>query len=387
MNKTRSDLKMKRIYAHTVEPVHHFYREQFSVASKTFEYFSNVNFDLHREKEQLVPTDPVTHLRRRVMKHVDPFQLLKIPLVKPLQVPNADVIHSGNVLLSTKNDYWVDFEEFGAFANYDSRTFGYAHFKHLLQKRLEKKELKYILPWTNAAKKGVETVFGHDEKIMKKVKVVYPCIHAHPLKKKKHAKVRLLFIGKQFYEKGGLETIMAFLLLDPFKYQLTMISKFPAEIRARYGKVEGLELLESGKNLSDEKIKEIYSMADVFVFPSHMDTLGWVLFEAKAHGLPIVATKQYAIPEVVGKGGVLVENHVSDHGVNGLRLPLDVKRLDDYQRRLRNPPMDAVVELVKAIEGMGKSKRTKMGEANRLDVTTGKFSVKQRVKAIESLLD
>lgn len=378
---------MKRIYAHTVEPVHHFYREQFSVSSKKFEYFSKVNFELHREKEVSVPADPFTQIRRMVMKRVDPFKWLKVPLVKPMRVPEADFIHSGNVLIKSQTPQWVDFEEFGAFANYDSQTFDYPHFKQLLQKQLEKKELKYLLPWTMAARRGIETVFGSNKTIMEKVKTVYPCIHPKRFQKKKHDKTRLLFIGKQFYEKGGLETIQAFKRLDPAEYELTMISKFPAEIKSRYENEKGLELLESGKGLSDERIQEMYAMADVFVFPTHMDTLGWVLLEAKSHGLPIISTMQYAVPEIVSKGGILLPNHVSDHGSNGLRQPLSKKRLADYETRVRNPPKQASRTLAAAIESLTGQDCKKMGQQNKVDVTKGLFSVNARVKAIESLLD
>lgn len=51
-----------------------------------------------------------------------------------------------------------------------------------------------------------------------------------------------------------------------------------------------------------------YAMGDVFVTPSTWDTQGLSVVEAMASGLPVVAFNHRAMPEVIGKGGILVKN-------------------------------------------------------------------------------
>jgi glycosyltransferase involved in cell wall biosynthesis len=53
-----------------------------------------------------------------------------------------------------------------------------------------------------------------------------------------------------------------------------------------------------------EPLAEIYSAADVFVFPSHTDTFGLVLLEALASGVPVAAFPAAAPRDVIGEAPV-----------------------------------------------------------------------------------
>jgi len=58
-----------------------------------------------------------------------------------------------------------------------------------------------------------------------------------------------------------------------------------------------------------EEVKNYYKLARVFVQPSLQETMGVAAMEALAHGVPVIATRVYGVPELVkhGENGFLVE--------------------------------------------------------------------------------
>lgn len=55
--------------------------------------------------------------------------------------------------------------------------------------------------------------------------------------------------------------------------------------------------------LSGDELADAYAAADVFTFPSDSETLGFVLIEAMASGLPIVAARNAPTAEILGDSG------------------------------------------------------------------------------------
>ena len=66
----------------------------------------------------------------------------------------------------------------------------------------------------------------------------------------------------------------------------------------------------------EPEVSRYFSLADIFVFPSILETFGIVLAQAMSAGVPVVAARSSAIPELV------------QHGVTGLlSTPLDVEEM------------------------------------------------------------
>jgi len=59
--------------------------------------------------------------------------------------------------------------------------------------------------------------------------------------------------------------------------------------------------------ISIEKLAYWYRKADVFLYPTKHESFGRVLAEAMMCGTPVVSTRVGAVPETVGKGGILVD--------------------------------------------------------------------------------
>lgn len=98
--------------------------------------------------------------------------------------------------------------------------------------------------------------------------------------------------------------------------------------------VRALKLEECVKHIGpvygDEK-NRTYQQADIFVFPSFFECFPGVVLEAMSHGLPVVATREGAIPDMVmdNHTGLLVPPHRPDR----LALALEAMLKDASLRR------------------------------------------------------
>jgi glycosyltransferase involved in cell wall biosynthesis len=115
--------------------------------------------------------------------------------------------------------------------------------------------------------------------------------------------VRILFVGGQFERKGGPELLEAARSLgDNVEIDIvtgTETPTVPSSVRVR---------VHRGLKPQCAELVALYRAADVFVLPSRGDCMPQAVIEAIACGLPVVATRVGAIPEMVtdGVNGYLV---------------------------------------------------------------------------------
>jgi glycosyltransferase involved in cell wall biosynthesis len=112
----------------------------------------------------------------------------------------------------------------------------------------------------------------------------------------------ILFVGKRFVPKGGPELLEAFALVrrEHPRARLALVSATcptPLPAGVRY---HGL--------LPREALGRLFGAAAVFALPTLREAFGLSLLEAMSFGLPVVASRIEAIPEIVSDGetGVLV---------------------------------------------------------------------------------
>lgn len=115
----------------------------------------------------------------------------------------------------------------------------------------------------------------------------------------------LLFIGKEFYRKGGDVLLRAFARVRAQAPQARLLlvtaDPLPADLP-----LEGVERIEA--TWERARIEALYRQADLFVLPSRLETWGDVLLEAMAYGLPCVGVRGEAMQEIIedGRTGLLV---------------------------------------------------------------------------------
>ena len=83
-----------------------------------------------------------------------------------------------------------------------------------------------------------------------------------------------------------------------------------------------------------------------------MDTLGFVMLEAMAHGIPVLATRHFAVPELVedGVSGVLIAGENLLYGEDGLcRFAHTLPPPRSFRRALAHPSEAYVTRLAGAL--------------------------------------
>ena len=140
------------------------------------------------------------------------------------------------------------------------------------------------------------------------------------------------YAGRLVPEKGVLDLVEAVRKLTPpiTRVQLVLIGAGPleAELRARARGAVRLEILPARPR---DRIASFYQSLDVFVLPSRTtptwkEQFGMVAAEAMACGVPVVGSSSGAIPDLVGRAGLIVPEGDADALAAALhRLAIDTR--------------------------------------------------------------
>ena len=124
----------------------------------------------------------------------------------------------------------------------------------------------------------------------------------------------VLYVGSEDPRKNVDSLIRAFSLVRRQIPSAKLIKAGSAHYQAQRQKLLGLvaelELTECVRFLDhvpEEDLALLYNAADVFVLPSFYEGFGLPALEAMSCGTPVIASDRASLPEVVGKGGTLVD--------------------------------------------------------------------------------
>ena len=305
------------------------------------------------------------------------------PKIRKFYSNDYDLIHSTQSPLETNLPYVMDFEHATVLAGYNQIAFSNQRFVRNLKNILENDKLKKLTPWSKAAKFSLLNFLSSRE-IEEKIEVVYPVITPPDKIPEKNGKregdrISILFVGGNFYEKGGLETLMAFDKISAkYDAHLTMVSGVPDAIKARFAKNPKITIT---ARLPYPEVQKLYNQSHFFLMPTHMDTFAYVIIEALSYGLPVVTDDSFSRPELVEneKSGLVVKSYYSCFGPRGEYIyPTNSELYRKRKLACMNPPDWYVNELAKAMERLILDSRLrKLCSKNaRLECTQGKFSPK-----------
>lgn len=237
--------------------------------------------------------------------------------------PGAELIHSAEHLLRDPGvPYVVDFEHVLCFALWQQVALSRPWARRRLRAAVADERCRYLLPWTDAARDGLlaelgpETAAAVADKTVTVLPAIRPAVAAPA--RRSGGPLRVLFVGTKFLEKGGAEAVAAVERLSAtHDVRLDMLSYVPPEWQARVDASPCVTAHRPGAGR--ELVDRLYAESDVLLFPSHMDTFGFVVLEAAAHGVPTVAADLFALPELVadGESGLLFESENTLYGPDG----------------------------------------------------------------------
>lgn len=147
----------------------------------------------------------------------------------------------------------------------------------------------------------------------KLLKVLPPCIRPWPIQAEigRSGALRCLIItaGGKFWHKGVGDAIAAVHLAVEQGYPVTLTvvgEDIPEAWRRFVARHAHYRVFE---RLARDELDRLFLQNDLLMFPSHHDTYGWVIVEAKARGVPAIATDFYTRVEIIA------------HEIDGLLIP------------------------------------------------------------------
>lgn len=120
-------------------------------------------------------------------------------------------------------------------------------------------------------------------------------------------KLKVLFVGSINQRKGIYQILEAAKQLNGHGVEFTLVGSGRAQTPELYRPYEGYVTFKDW--VSQDELSDLYGTSHVFVFPSMGEGFGLVLLEAMSAGLPIIASRNCAGPDLIedGKNGFLIE--------------------------------------------------------------------------------
>jgi glycosyltransferase involved in cell wall biosynthesis len=215
----------------------------------------------------------------------------------------------------------LNFDSIGNSYNHRPSSVGAVEgLKNALNRRVFSRA-KRLVTWNHWGKASLVKDYGVDPE---KVEVIPPGVDLQrwvPGQGPRGAgRLRLLFVGGDFRRKGGQT------LLDAFGRHLKDSCELDIVTREAVDTTGLVNVrVHHGLGPNSPELRELYSCADAFVFPTEGDATPLAVMEALASGLPVVTTAVGALSEQVEDGvtGFVVRPGVPEELASAVRRLID----------------------------------------------------------------
>jgi glycosyltransferase involved in cell wall biosynthesis len=268
--------------------------------------------------------------------------------------------------------------------------------------RLSNPLCKQIIAYSEASRRTLINSLPVDTRsfLSRKCTTIWPAVperilkyHANP---GTHDTLKVLFVGNHFFDKGGRELVYAIDKIHrKLDVQLDLVTKAPphhAEYFENFKRVwSQKEFIHFHKDVDrDYLFSELYSKADLFVFPTYMDMVPYSILEAMGVGLPIVASDCFALPDMIEENvtGKIIHAPITSFPHEGLRTKATLLRYREsvVNEKLFSGVVEALsVAIQNLLESTGDLKR--IGSNCRKVAEEGKFSLLRRNSALKEVYD
>ena len=341
-----------------------YYKNIIEYPPKGIEYFSNkekAGMIINKKKLKLA-----NFVKRIARSTAEKYGLVILNLHHTQTNKSYDLIHCAHCLSANDGPWVADFE--AVWQMYISGQRKKSAKKKALE-ILKKENCKKILAWTEDAKKQIIKKFPE---IKEKLEIVPFAMPFPKFKKIKSKKIRLLFVGRYFWKKGGLHALESFDRLTK-KYknvEAILVTQAPKEIKKKYSKNNKLkfyDLVPYGVMTN-----KIFPSSDIYVCPGYSDTFGFPFVEALAFGLPTITVNNFARKELIEnkKTGFIIPN-----GGN-----INPNKIGKKEEEIIQKIVYYTSKLIR-----DKKLREKMSKNGIEIVKKGKFSIQERNKKLKKI--
>ena len=330
-----------------------------------------------------------TNVSQYYSKDIEKLRSRTNSIIKIFGVPrmayyktDADIIFSTRGILPITRKPWVtEVEHPYAFVGLDYRNWGWRQ-KMLIKLFFKSKNCKRIMPNSTGAYRALENSFDVED-IRSKMKIVYLAIHYKRIQRIKHPGINLLTVTDWVYDRG-FNIIKDIYPRLKKKFNVNWTIKTNRDLLKedyKFAKKYGIKIIKD--RLSDADMDKLYGSADIFLYPSFVDTNSIVNYEALRAGLPVVATDIFGFTDKIIPyyNGLLVH----DPGVFWSRDALRTGPVNLVNYHNKNMSEELYKNLAYLINNDGE--RTKMSRNAEKTIKSGFLSIRSRNEKLKEIFE